>query len=118
MNTDKIYAETIASEYAPKQTSKVVALKKLDRKAKLPSTIFAYLYGTICILIAGAGMSLSMQIIGEGSMMMALGIVLGVIGFAGAAFTYPIYKRVRQKSKDKYAYDIITLAGEITEAEE
>ena len=27
MNTDKIYAEKIASEYAPKQTSKIVALK-------------------------------------------------------------------------------------------
>ena len=34
MNTDKILAEKIASEYAPKQTSKIVALKKLDNKAK------------------------------------------------------------------------------------
>ena len=42
MNTDKIYAEQIANEYAPKQTSKVKALKKLDAKAKLPATIFAY----------------------------------------------------------------------------
>ena len=33
MNTDKIYAESIANEYAPKDTSKVVALKKLDAKA-------------------------------------------------------------------------------------
>lgn len=34
MNTDKIYAEQIANEYAPKQTSKVKALKRLDVKAK------------------------------------------------------------------------------------
>ena len=34
MNTDKIFAEAIANEYAPKKASKVVALKKLDRKAK------------------------------------------------------------------------------------
>lgn len=27
MNTDKTYAEKIASEYAPKETRKVVALK-------------------------------------------------------------------------------------------
>ena len=33
MNTDKTYAEKVAAEYAPKETSKVVALKKLDRKA-------------------------------------------------------------------------------------
>lgn len=34
MNTDKIFAEKLASEYAPKETSKIVALKKLDRKTK------------------------------------------------------------------------------------
>ena len=34
MNTDKIIAEKIASEYAPKTASKVEALKKLDRKAR------------------------------------------------------------------------------------
>lgn len=37
MNTDKIYAEQLANEYAPKDTSKVVALRKLDAKAKLPA---------------------------------------------------------------------------------
>ena len=42
MNTDKIYAEQLANEYAPKDTSKVVALRKLDNKAKLPATIFTY----------------------------------------------------------------------------
>ena len=41
MNTDKILAEKIASEYAPKETSKIVALKKLDKKAKEGATIFA-----------------------------------------------------------------------------
>ena len=33
MNTDKIYAEQLANEYAPKDTSKVVALRKLEGKA-------------------------------------------------------------------------------------
>ena len=42
MNTDKIYAEAIANEYAPKDHSKVVALKKLDWKAKSKAIIFAY----------------------------------------------------------------------------
>ena len=37
MNTDKIYAEQIANEYAPKDTSKIVALRKLDAKAKTPA---------------------------------------------------------------------------------
>lgn len=46
MNTDKIFAEAIANEYAPKDTSKVVALKKLDWKAKRSATLFAYGFGT------------------------------------------------------------------------
>ena len=42
MNTDKILAESIAKEYAPKDNSKIIALKKLDKKAKMPATVFAY----------------------------------------------------------------------------
>ena len=34
MNTDKIYAQQIANEYTPKDTSKIIKLKKLDKKAK------------------------------------------------------------------------------------
>ena len=36
MDTDKIYAESIAKQYAPKSASKLTALKKLDAKAKRP----------------------------------------------------------------------------------
>ena len=47
MNTDKILAEAIAKDYAPKENSKIVALKKLDKRAKLPATIFTYSWGII-----------------------------------------------------------------------
>ena len=44
MNTDKILAESIAKDYAPKDNSKIIALKKLDNKAKLPATVFTYTF--------------------------------------------------------------------------
>lgn len=44
MNTDKIFAEQLANEYAPKDTSKVIALRKLDARAKLLAMMFAYTY--------------------------------------------------------------------------
>lgn len=47
MNTDKAYAEKIASEYAPQETRKAVTLKKLDNRAKAPARIFAYTFGVI-----------------------------------------------------------------------
>ena len=116
MNTDKIYAEQLANEYAPKDTSKVVALRKLDAKAKLPVNIFAYTFGIIATLVAGVGMCLSMNVIGSGTAsMFILGIIIGVIGFVGTGVNYPIYKKLLAKGKQKYAYKIMELAKEISE---
>ena len=118
MNTDKIYAEHIANQYAPKQTSKVKALRKLDAKAKNPANIFTYTFGIISSLILGTGMCLSMGVIGGGSsLMMALGIVIGCIGIFGTGINYPLYKKILGKSKQKYAADIIRLANEIANDE-
>ena len=75
MNTDKIYAEQLANECAPKDTSKVVALRKLDARAKMPATIAVY----------------------------TIGVILGVLGIAGMAVNYPIYMRLLARGKEKYA---------------
>lgn len=115
MNTEKLYAESIAKEYAPKDTSKIVRLRKLDRKAKMPATVFAYSFGIGSSLVAGLGMSLAMQVIGSGTAMLVLGIVLGLIGFACCGVTYPIYKRLLEKGRRQYAYEIVELAKQITE---
>ena len=114
MNTDKTYAEKIVSEYAPKETRKVVALKKLDNRAKRPANIFAYTFGVVASLLLGVGMCLSMKVIGDGStLFMTLGIVVGVIGIVGVSVNYPIYKKILERSKKKYSADIIALANEI-----
>ena len=115
MNTDKIIAESIAKDYAPKESSKLVALKKLDNKAKLPATIFTYSWGIVSALIFGTGMCLAMQVIGSGLAGMVLGIVVGVIGMIGCGINYPIYKKMLEKDKAKYAYEIVELARQISE---
>ena len=115
MNTDKILAEAIAKDYAPKNNSKIVALKKLDKKAKLPATIFTYTFGIIASLIVGTGMSLAMQVIGRGVVSMIAGIVIGIIGFILCGINYPVYKRMLERDKAKYAYEIVELAREISE---
>lgn len=116
MNTDKIYAEAIANEYAPKETSKVIALKKLDRKAKSKANIFAYTFGVIMALVLGTGMCLSMKVIGGGSdFMMVLGIIIGILGIIGVSVNYPIYKKLLESGKKQYAFEIIQLAKEISE---
>lgn len=116
MNTDRIIAESIAKEYAPKDTSKLTALRKLDRKAKLPATVFTYTFGIISSLVVGTGMCLSMQVIGSGVLWMALGILIGILGFIGCGVNYPIYCKMLEKGKRKYAFEIMQLAKEISES--
>lgn len=116
MNTDKIYAQQIANEYTPKDTSKIVKLRKLDKKAKQGANIFAYSFGLLSALVFGVGMCLSMKIIGNCSMALTvLGIIIGIIGFALVSVNYPIYKKLLEKGKKKYAFEIVELAKEISD---
>ncbi len=112
MNTDRILAESIAKDYAPKENSKIVALKKLDKKAKLPAIIFGYTFGIVSALVFGTGMSFAMGVIGSS---MPLGIGIGIVGLIGCGVNYPIFRRMLEKGKAKYAYEIVELAREITE---
>ena len=114
MNTDKIIAEKIASEYAPKKTNKVEALKKLDRKAKQGANIFAFTFGIASSLIMGTGMGFAMGVIGDNSFnAISTGIIIGLVGILGVSINYFIYKRILNKAKMKYGNDIVQLAKEI-----
>ena len=62
-NLDAVYAEKIAAEYTVKPASKLVALKKLDRRARRAAELFAYIFGIAGALILGTGMSLCMGVI-------------------------------------------------------
>lgn len=117
-NLDKVYAEKIAEEYSKKSDSKVIALKKLDRKAKLPAEIFTYSFGIIGALILGVGMCLAMGVIGAGTVaFMVAGIIIGAIGIAMVSVNYPVYKKMLAKNKQKYAFEIMELAKAITDDE-
>lgn len=115
-NLNKVYAEKIAEEYAPKKESKVLALKKLDQKVKRPANIFTFTFGIIGALVFGTGMSLAMKVIG-GDNAMLIGIIVGVIGMIIMGVNYPIYKKILQTRKNKYSFEITELAKEIVSEE-
>ena len=116
MNTDKIYAESLAKEYAPKDHSKIIALRKMDRMAKMPAIVFGYSFRIIASLVAGTGMCLAMGVLGGGSYILA-GVVIGLLGFIGMGVNYPLYRRFLEEGKKKYAFEIMELAREISEQE-
>ena len=113
---DKVYAKSIAEEYAPKTETKVVRLKKLDEKVKRPALIFAYSFGIIAALILGVGMSMYLTDFGPNNQLeLILSIVLGIIGLILCGINYPIYLKILKSRKQKYAFEITELAKEITE---
>ena len=57
-----------------------------------------------------------MQVIGSGITGMVIGIIIGIIGMIGFGVNYPIYKKMLENGKKKYAYEIVELAREISES--
>lgn len=113
---DKVYAKRLAEEYSPKKERKVVQLKKLDEKAKRPAVIFAYTFGIIGAIIFGLGMSFLTTDFGpSGTLGISLGVIIGIVGLALCGINYPLYAKILNTGKQKYASDIKKLAEEIAE---
>ena len=53
----------------------------------------------------------------ETTVSMVFGVIIGVIGIIAMGVNYPIYKRMLENGKKKYAFEIIELAKEISEQE-
>ncbi len=106
----------IREKYLPQEESKLDELKRLDAKVKQPANVFAYTFGTISAIVMGAGMSLVMTDIGTIiglATTMAPGIAIGVVGMGMALCTYPIYKKILNDRKKKYAPEILKLSERI-----
>ena len=117
MNNDQEFlVQKIRTQYTEKQHTELDELKALDAKVKKPANVFAYTYGCVSAVIMGAGMSLVMTeigaIIGLASAMVP-GIVVGVVGMGMALSTYPIYKKILNSRKKKFAPQIMELSEKL-----
>lgn len=111
MNKTELTAiEKIKASYEKKETTKFDELKALDKRVKRPAQIFAYVFGALSSLVLGTGMCLAMKVIGDS---MALGIIIGVIGMALMGITYPVYKLILNKRKNKYSDKIFELSNDL-----
>ncbi len=114
IKTEMAVIEKIRKGYEPKTKTKLEELKELDKRAKRPAEIFAYVYGGISALVMGTGMCLAMEVIGTDlAFGMPLGIGVGLLGMGLATTTYPLYKKFLQKRKGKYASRIFELSDKI-----
>lgn len=118
-NDQEFLVQKIRTQYTEKQHTELDELKALDAKVKKPANVFAYTYGSVSAIIMGAGMSLVMTeigaIIGLTSAMVP-GIAIGVVGMGMTLSTYPIYKKILNSRKKKYAGKILALIEKIIKA--
>ena len=117
MKDKEFMVEKIRSQYTDKAYSELDALKALDAKVKKPAKVFGYTYGSIGAIIMGAGMSLVMTEIG---VMLGMNetlipvIAVGIVGLILCCTTYPIYKKILNSRKKRYAGKIMELSDRIT----
>lgn len=115
-NDQEFLVQKIRTQYTEKQHSELDALKALDAKVKKPANVFAYIYGSISAIVMGAGMSLVMTDIGATlglASSMVPGVVIGVVGLILALSTYPVYQKMLDSRKKKYAAQILKLSDKI-----
>ena len=111
-----VEAEKIKREYMGKRSTELDGLRKLDAKVKRPANVFAYVFGSIGAIVMGSGMSLVMtdigRIIGMTEVMIP-GILVGLVGILMVSVNYPIYKKILDSRRRKYADEIIALSEKI-----
>lgn len=114
---DKEFAvEKIRSQYTEQEHDELDALKALDARVKKPANVFGYTYGIVGTIVMGSGMSLVMTDIGTMlgmSNTLVPGILAGVAGMGMALTTYPIYRKILNSRKKKYAPQILELSERV-----
>lgn len=115
--TDKEFmVQKIRTQYTEKEHTQLDELKKLDAKVKRPANVLAYSLGSVGAIIMGSGMSLVMTDIGYDIGIknpFHIGIIIGIAGMLMAIAIYPIYKRMLNSRRKKYAAQIMELSDKI-----
>lgn len=117
-NEQEYLVQKIRTQYTERQHTELDELKALDKKVKLPPTVFGYVFGSIAALIMGSGMSLVMTDLSETlgiASPMVPGIVIGLVGMVMALANYPVYKAMLTSRRKKYADEIIRLSDKLSE---
>jgi len=100
--------ERIRNKYAPKDQTTVEKLKTLDKTVHLRPTVWGLTLGTIGTLIFGTGLAFILE-----WQMLLWGCIISAVGVIPVALAYPVYKRLLDKNKNKYADEILALSEQL-----
>ncbi len=100
----------IREKYLPPKEDKIELLRRLDQSVTRPGTVAALIVGIISTLIFGLGMCCCMLWTEQ---WLIPGILIGLVGMAGDALTYPLYNHITQRQRRKLAPEIMKLTDEL-----
>lgn len=103
--------ENIRKKYLPKEEDKMETLRRLDRSAERPGTIWSIVVGVIGSMLFGIGMSCTIV---WGNALFVPGIIVGVFGMAVMGVAYPMYKGITKKQRAKVADRVLELSKELS----
>lgn len=107
---DQSEVKKIREKYLPKEMTKMDQLRALDASVTRRGNVVSIVHGILFTLLLGLGMSCCM--VWAGSWFLP-GIVIGCVGLAGVAATYPIYSHIVKQDKAKLAPEILRLTEEL-----
>ena len=102
--------QKIREKYLPREATKLDQLRALDAGVTRRGTAVSLIHGVLYALVLGLGMSCCMVWAGK---LFLPGIVIGCIGLAGVAATYPIYNHIVKQDREKIAPEILRLTEEL-----
>ena len=102
--------QKIREKYLPKEVTKLDQLRALDAGVTRRGTAVSLVHGVLYTLVLGLGMSCCMVWAGK---LFFPGILIGCVGLAGVAATYPIYSRIVREDREKIAPEILRLTEEL-----
>lgn len=102
--------ETGETSAVNERKSKILEMERLDRSVENAAQIAGLSVGIAGTLTFGGGLSLVLKTWG---ILFAVGIEIGTLGIALMIAAYPIFKKVRERRKEKVKERILKLAEEL-----
>lgn len=104
--------DSIRKKYLPPEEDKMEQLRRLDRAAAKKGAVVSTVIGIIGCLMMGVGMCCSMVWMGT---LFIPGIIIGLLGIALIAASYPVYSKITKKQRKKIAPEILRLTDELSQ---
>lgn len=104
--------DSIRKKYLPSEEDKMEQLRRLDRAAAKKGAVVSTVIGIIGCLMMGVGMCCSMVWMGS---LFIPGIIIGLLGIALIAASYPVYSKITKKQREKIAPEILRLTDELSQ---